>query len=57
MAGKGSFPSSPFWDYSLGIYRKPGVADACIALQDEFGLDVNMLLACLWFSAEGPGPA
>jgi len=55
MAAKGSFPSSPFWDYSLGIYRKPGVADACIALQDEFGLDVNMLLACLWFSAEGPG--
>jgi uncharacterized protein (TIGR02444 family) len=55
MAAKGSFPSSPFWDYSLGIYRKPGVADACIALQDEFGLDVNMLLACLWFSAEGAG--
>ena len=55
MAGNESFPSSPFWDYSLGIYAKPGVADACIDLQDEFGLDVNMLLACLWFSAAGPG--
>jgi uncharacterized protein (TIGR02444 family) len=49
------FPSSPFWDYSLGIYANPGVADACIALQDEFDLDVNILLACLWFSAAGPG--
>jgi uncharacterized protein (TIGR02444 family) len=55
MAGNGSFPSSPFWNYSLGIYAKPGVADACIALQDDFGLDVNILLACLWFSAQGPG--
>lgn len=55
MAGNGSFPSSPFWDYSLGIYAKSGVADACIALQDDFGLDVNILLACLWFSAQGPG--
>jgi uncharacterized protein (TIGR02444 family) len=55
VAGNGSFPSSPFWDYSLGIYAKSGVADACIALQDDFGLDVNILLACLWFSAQGPG--
>jgi uncharacterized protein (TIGR02444 family) len=55
VAGNGSFPSSPFWDYSLGVYRKSGVAAACIELQDEFGLDVNMLLACLWFSAQGPG--
>ena len=31
------------------------MADACIELQDESGLDVNILLACLWFSAAGPG--
>ncbi len=55
MADNKPFPSSPFWDYSLGIYANPGVADACIALQDEFDLDVNILLACLWFSAAGPG--
>jgi uncharacterized protein (TIGR02444 family) len=55
MAGSGSFPSSPFWAYSLGVYAQPGVADAGIELQDEFGLDVNILLACLWFSAAGAG--
>ena len=28
---------SPFWHFSLGLYRAPGVADACIRLQDEAG--------------------
>ena len=33
-----------FWNFSLSVYSGPGVADACIALQDEFGVDVNILL-------------
>jgi uncharacterized protein (TIGR02444 family) len=55
VTDSGSFPANPFWDYSLGVYAKPGVAKACIELQDEFGLDVNILLACLWFGATGSG--
>jgi uncharacterized protein (TIGR02444 family) len=39
---------SPFWRFSLGFYRQPGVADACIALQEESGVDVNLLLFLLW---------
>lgn len=39
---------NPFWRFSLGLYRAPGVADACIALQDEAGADVNVLLFLLW---------
>jgi uncharacterized protein (TIGR02444 family) len=39
---------SPFWRFSLGFYRQPGVADACIALQEEAGVDVNLLLFLLW---------
>jgi uncharacterized protein (TIGR02444 family) len=39
---------NPFWRFSLGFYRAPGVADACIALQDEAGVDVNVLLFLLW---------
>ena len=38
-----------FWDFSVGAYRKPGVADACLALQERHGLDVNVLLFCCWF--------
>ena len=37
-----------FWAFSLETYARPGVADACIALQDEHGFDVNLLLLCLW---------
>ena len=37
-----------FWNFSLGLYGRPGVAPACIALQDGFGLDVNLLLFCCW---------
>jgi uncharacterized protein (TIGR02444 family) len=55
MAADNRFPSDPFWQYSLAIYAQPDVADACINLQDEFGLDVNLVLACLWSDAEGPG--
>jgi uncharacterized protein (TIGR02444 family) len=41
-------PGSPFWKFSLRFYRLPGVADACIALQEEAGVDVNLLLFLLW---------
>jgi uncharacterized protein (TIGR02444 family) len=32
------------WAFALAIYAKPGVAEACLALQDEAGVDVMMLL-------------
>ncbi|MEA2905853.1 MAG: hypothetical protein QOI12_3240 [Alphaproteobacteria bacterium] len=41
-------PGSPFWRFSLAFYRQPGVADACIALQEDAGVDVNLLLFLLW---------
>jgi uncharacterized protein (TIGR02444 family) len=39
---------SPFWRFSLRLYRRPEVADACIALQESAGVDVNLLLFLLW---------
>jgi uncharacterized protein (TIGR02444 family) len=47
-----SSASSPFWRFSLQFYRQPGVADACIALQEEAGADVNLLLFLLWHGAQ-----
>ena len=47
------FPPSPFWSFSLAIYRKPGVAEACLALQDRHAIDVNLLLAALFSGAGG----
>jgi uncharacterized protein (TIGR02444 family) len=43
-----SSAGSPFWRFSLRFYRQPNVADACIALQEEAGVDVNLLLFLLW---------
>jgi uncharacterized protein (TIGR02444 family) len=42
---------SPFWRFSLGFYRQPRVGEACIRLQDEAGVDVNILLYLLWHAA------
>ncbi len=50
-----SFPSHPFWDYSVRLYGKPGVADACLYLQDRYGLNVNCVLLCAWIAADGRG--
>jgi uncharacterized protein (TIGR02444 family) len=40
-----------FWDFSLKVYRKPGIANVCLALQEDYGADVNMLLFCGWYGA------
>jgi uncharacterized protein (TIGR02444 family) len=50
MADAETDRGSPFWRFSLGFYRQPGVADACIALQDGSGVDVNVLLFLLWLA-------
>lgn len=47
--------ANAFWDFSARTYARPGVAEACLKLQDDLGLDVNLLLFCLWCAAEGPG--
>lgn len=49
------FDDHPFWDYSLRTYAGAGVAAACIALQDRFGIDVNMMLFCSWIGHSGRG--
>jgi uncharacterized protein (TIGR02444 family) len=43
---------NPAWAFCLTLYRTPGVADELLALQDEIGLDVSLLLVCLWLGAE-----
>jgi hypothetical protein len=34
----------PFKRFALELYRRPGVADACLALQNRHDLDVNVVL-------------
>jgi len=51
-SAQASAQGSPFWRFSLRLYRAPGVGDACIALQEEAGVDVNLLLFLLWQATE-----
>lgn len=40
------------WDFSLRVYSISGVAEKCLALQDIYGVDVNILLWSLWLERE-----
>ena len=40
--------TNPFWTFSLGYYRGAGVSEACLELQDNCGVDVNVMLFLLW---------
>jgi uncharacterized protein (TIGR02444 family) len=41
------------WQFTLAAYKREGVPAACLALQDEYGLDVNVLFLCLFAGARG----
>lgn len=46
-----------FWAFSLRLYARPGAPERCLALQDEGGLDVNLVLFCLWAGLTRGAPA
>ncbi|HEX3498043.1 MAG TPA: TIGR02444 family protein [Stellaceae bacterium] len=50
-----SADADEFWAFSLAVYSRPAVAAACLRLQDELGLDVNLLLLCCWLARSGRG--
>ncbi|WP_163684718.1 TIGR02444 family protein [Mycolicibacterium gadium] len=37
--------------FALAVHDKPGVADACVSLQDRFDADVNILLCAAYLGA------
>jgi uncharacterized protein (TIGR02444 family) len=39
------------WGFAVALYSAPGVADACLGLQDRYGCDVNVLLFAAWVGA------
>ena len=44
--------TNPFWDFSLASYSRDGVPESCLALQDDFNLDVNVLLYGAWLASQ-----
>lgn len=50
-------PKPPgLWRFSTAVYGRPGVKEACLALQDA-GLDVNIALWIVWTVITGRDPA
>jgi uncharacterized protein (TIGR02444 family) len=39
-----------FWNFSLTSYGKPGVAEACLILQNRHEVNINTVLYCLWLA-------
>lgn len=42
---------SAFWTFSLTVYGDPAVQQECLELQDDYGIDVNLLLFCAFVGA------
>lgn len=42
------------WDWTSAAYGRPGVADACLTLQDEHGQSAPYLLWAVWARADDP---
>lgn len=40
------------WDFAVDLYGAPGVAEACLTLQDRHGCDVNLILFAAFMGAE-----
>jgi uncharacterized protein (TIGR02444 family) len=52
MTDEATTAETPFWRFSLKFYRQSGVSEACIELQDRFGVDVNLLLFLVWLASD-----
>lgn len=48
--------AAAFWRYSWRFYDDPATAATCLALQDAFALDVNLLLFCCFGAAVAAPP-
>jgi len=42
---------SPLWRFSLAVYRREGVPEECLNVQERLGVDVNLLMLCAYVGA------
>jgi len=50
MENTSDYPSR-MWEFMLKVYAQPGIAPACLRLQDVCGVDIPMFLAVLYAAA------
>lgn len=42
------------WEWTLEAYGRPGVPEACLRLQDDFGQNTDLLLWAVWAETKDP---
>lgn len=47
------FEDHPLWRFTIEAHQRPGVHEACVALQTNHDIDVNFLFWCCWTGAVG----
>lgn len=47
--------TGPHWTFIIKLYGSHDVQQACLLLQDSFGVDVSFLLTLLWYARDGVG--
>jgi uncharacterized protein (TIGR02444 family) len=47
--------TGPHWTFIIKLYGSHDVQQACLLLQDSFGIDVSFLLTLLWYARNGVG--
>ena len=47
-----NWPEEPLWNFSLAYYAHDGVPQTLLTLQDQYDLDVNLILLAIWAGAE-----
>jgi uncharacterized protein (TIGR02444 family) len=45
--------TGPHWTFIIKLYGSHDVQQACLLLQDSFGVDVSFLLTLLWYARDG----
>lgn len=50
---QGQNAESRLWRFAVELYARPGVAKACLEAQEEWSVDVNLLLCACWCASEG----
>lgn len=47
-----TFDPQAFWVFSLQQYALDGMKDYCLGLQNNHGVDINLLLLCHWLDSQ-----
>ena len=53
VSGTDIAKGNPFWEFAAWAYSQPGVDKAMLSLQNRMGVDINMVLFCVWLAYRG----